>query len=315
MDMRRLSVEGVIFHFVPGGANRFVAGENIVVATRQSALDPKLRAFLRDRLVEVLAAAAQPIEPLDPPTSPVPDLVAVALNKDDPDIVGPFTPLPHLLEDQQADSSPHGLLAIVHARVDANTLIAILKVEQERGISFKTKVDGPDISVEVELEDGLVLTSKTKLFKAGVLFLEDDEVKGYVTDDQTGSMYRGPSSHYWLEGFLGCQYARHVDVLTRGWVRGVEIAARSVKDPAVTDQILQALHTDLVSNKRAIDPETFSTPNDSSHREASLVEVSGWHPGFEEDLCRDPLGYDLDELGPQELAPYIRFDTDSTQRS
>jgi hypothetical protein len=133
-----------------------------------------------------------------------------------------------------------------------------LKVEQERGLSFETHIDGAEVRVEVAIEDGLVLTDKTELFKAAIFYLDDDILSGYVTDDQTGSVYRGPSSEYWLHEFLGCQYTRATDVMTRNWIKGTERLIKSdIKDPAQRDRVLTAMLTELGSNRNAIDPTRF----------------------------------------------------------
>ena len=254
-------MEGAVFHQVPAKNAKSADGGPAapVHSDAESTLDARLEMFLRDRLMRTFKQAMQSVRRDEESQSVTPDLVETALKSAcAPDIVKPFQPLPELLCEVQAHNSPQGLLAIIRGTCGNQRVLVLMKVEQERGLSFETRNVLGVARVEVVVEDGLVLTDKTEIFKAGLFFMEDDELHGYVTDDQSGSVYRGPSSRYWLSDFLGCKWANDVDVVTRNWIKGIQRLIKSdVSDPARKSALTSALHAELSSNRNSITPQTF----------------------------------------------------------
>lgn len=261
VDIGRLKIDGAIFHPVPARDTPGPAGKPAqpVLSTVESKLDATLEFFLRDRLTRTLDEAAQPVVRDEEIATPTPDLVIAALSVGtDADIVKPFHPLASLLLEKQAHNSPRGLLSVIRGSCGETPVLVLVKVEQERGLSFETFTDQGEVRVEVVIEDGLVFTDKTEVFKSALFFLEDGNLRGLVTDEQTGSIYRGPSSVYWLTDFLGCRYAREADVMTRAWIRATERLIKSdLTDPAERDLVLTAMTAELGSNRGAIDPKRF----------------------------------------------------------
>ncbi len=261
MDIGLLEVEGAIFHQVPRRPRGDAASaEAVVVSTHESKLEPRLKQFLRDRILGTFRESGQRVVRDDDAASPVPDLVAAALEEDPPEITERFAPLPALLHEVQAHNSPEGLFAVVRGRCGTDRVVVLLKVEQEKGLSFETATDDEGrVSIEVVIEEGLVLTSNTNVFKAAAFSLDEDRnLDGTVTDEQTGSVYRGPASNYWLTDFLGCKYASSVDVLTRSWVRAMERVIKSdIDDAADKDRAYTAMVAELGSNRQKINPKTF----------------------------------------------------------
>jgi hypothetical protein len=256
----------------------------------ESRLDAGLEFFLRDRLTRTFSEAAQPIRRDEDIVTPTPELVIAALRAGpDADIVKPFHPLPALLMEVQAHNSPRGLLAMIRGSCGSARVLVVVKVEQERGLSFETYVDEGEVRVEVVIEDGLVFTDKTEVFKAALFYIEDEELLGLLTDDQTGSIYRGPSSLYWLTDFLGCRYSREADVLTRSWIKATERLVKSdVTDPADKDTVLSAMLAELASNRTSIDPRRF---------------IDNYVPDEHKDAARDRL---LNEGAPNTRFPKSR---------
>ena len=261
IDLGLLTIDGAVFHQVPTRPKPGDDGEHVepVLSTVESSLDGRLEFFLRDRLIRTLDEAAQPVCVDEDIASPTPGLVQSALGDGAAaDIVGPFHILPALLLEVQAHNSPRGLLAVLRGACGGDRVLVLVKVEQERGLSFETFEEDGQIRVEVVIEDGLVFTDKTEVFKAAMFWLEDGELLGYVTDDQTGSIYRGPSSKYWLNDFLGCRYSVEEDVLTRAWIKGTERLIKSdLRDPVERSNVIAAMAAELASNRRSIDPRRF----------------------------------------------------------
>jgi len=273
IDIGLLKIDGAVFHTVPARDTAGPDGKPVqpLLSTVESTLDPRLEFFLRDRLERTLDEAAQPIARDDEIVTPVPDLVTACLaDGGTADIVKPFHPLPALLLEVQAHNSPRGLLAVIRGECGTTRVLALVKVEQERGLSFDTFTEDGEVRVEVVIEDGLVFTDKTDVFKAALFFMEDGELRGLLTDDQTGTIYRGPSSHYWIADFLGCRYAREADVMTRAWIRATERLVKSdLSDPAEKDAVLSAMTTELKSNRRGIDPKRFVEDHVPEHAQDS----------------------------------------------
>jgi hypothetical protein len=235
-----------------------------VRSTVESTLDSRLELFLRDRLSSALRNAAQPIRRDSDSLSPLPDIVVTALDAaasgTKPDIVVPFHPLADLLLDVQSHVSPRGLLTLVRGHCGKIPVVVIAKVEEERGLSFSTNEKNGQVRVEVEIEDGLVLTNKTGVFKSALLYVDErDQLVGFVTDDQAGSVYDRPTSNYWLADFLGCEHSRDEDVATRYWLKATkQFANVDLKDdPVARSNVLRAMSTELQSNERNIDPQRF----------------------------------------------------------
>jgi hypothetical protein len=261
IDIGLLKIDGAVFHQVPTRQTSEHDGKPAqpVLSTVESTLDGQLEFFLRDRLTRTLNEAAQPITRDDDVVSLTPELVLAALSEgQEADIVKPFHPLPALLLEVQAHNSPKGLLSIIRGSCGATRVLVLVKVEQERGLSFETYNQDGEVRVEVVIEDGLVFTDKTEVFKAALFYIEDDALVGLLTDDQTGSIYKGPSSLYWLTDFLGCRYRREADVMTRAWIKGTERLIKSdLTDPGEKDAVLTAMLAELGSNRTAIDPKRF----------------------------------------------------------
>lgn len=266
IDVGLLSVEGAVFHEVPKKGEVDAAGQQLdpVRSTVEAVLDDRLELFLRDRLSGSLRNAAQPVRRDDDSLSPLPDVVIAALNDGatdrEPDIVHPFHPLADLLLEVQSHVSPRGLLTLVRGRCGSIPVIVIAKVEEERGLSFSTTETDGQIRVEVAIEDGLVLTNKTGVFKSALLYLDESaQLVGLVTDDQAGSAYDRPTSEYWLSDFLGCEHSNDVDVATRYWLKATkQFANIDLKDDAIArSNVLRAMSTELQSNRRNIDPQGF----------------------------------------------------------
>jgi hypothetical protein len=279
IDIALLEITGAVFHQVPTKATSEGKASRPMLSTAESTLESRLELFLRDRLTRTFSRAAQPVVRDEAVASPTPDIVTSALQAGVANIVEPFHPLPALLLDVQAHNSPEGLLAVIRGACGPTPVVVLVKVEQERGMSFETVGSGDDVRVEVVIEEGLVFTDKTDVFKAAIFYLDDGELAGYLTDDQTGSIYHGPASLYWLGGFLGCKYQVGPDVQTRAWIKGIERLVRSdLGDPVDQDRVFSAMLVELQSNERQIDPERFIeryVPEDAHDRALERLRDAG----------------------------------------
>ena len=144
MDIGLLSVEGAVFHHVPGKARRAAgaaAEPEPRLSAGESVLEDRLRAFLCDRIKRTFTESGHPIE-RDPDQSPaVTGLMHEALVDPSHEIVERFRPLPALLLEVQAPIAPQGLFAVVRGRCGTQRVVILMKVEQEQGLSFEIKPD------------------------------------------------------------------------------------------------------------------------------------------------------------------------------
>jgi hypothetical protein len=282
LDVGLLMISAAVFHSVPA-RNTFEQDGSPsvpVLSTAESKLDGQLEFFLRDRLTRTFAQAAQPVREDPDSIAPTPDLVVAALTGQSPaDIVRPFHPLPDLLLDAQAHNSPKGLLAVIRGKCGATPVLVIVKVEQERGLSFETHTENGITRVEVVIEDGLVFTDKTEVFKAAIFYMDGSDLAGFVTDDQSGSIYSGPSSRYWLSDFLGCRFSNDLDVMTRSWIKATKRLIKSdIADAARKSAVLSAMLAELSSNRSNIHPKQFIqnyVPEDLQDQALSRLRAAG----------------------------------------
>jgi len=269
IDLGRLRVEGAVFHQIPRkkplpGTPAPKNGPEVTLSTVESVLDDQLEAFLQSRINESMSGSAQPIVPDEERSQLVPDAVRESLDGGNSDIADRFDAAAHHLLETQHHTSPEGLFAVVRGHAGQTPILALVKVERERGLSFEVVDDRDGVRVEVVFEDGLVLTGKTKVFKAAIFYVSHTDasgthIAGYVTDDQSGSsMYDGPSSLYWIHKFLGCRYSRDADVQTRAFAKAIERTIRTdIKSAAQQSTALSALRAELGSNRKSIDPKKF----------------------------------------------------------
>lgn len=187
MDFSSLDVRAVILHKVPKKKT-----EEPFYSAIASPLNRKLQNYIGQRMTESLNSKAHYEVIFDEETaSPVPTAINEQLT--DSTIGLNFVErsqkiAKHLYEIQNSTNSA-GLVCVVACTIDQRPAVAILKLENERGINtYVDTVDGKE-TLKIESVDNLTLTDGTKVYKAGLFVLEgasDGTVNARVSDPQSG---------------------------------------------------------------------------------------------------------------------------------
>lgn len=250
--------------------NRFVAhqvprlkGEDDERPIRYSVsvpdLPPDTLEFFAGRLKVTLLDSGQNVEIDESLESPqMPAHVESFLASDETDLLEVSMHAAQLLLEAQPATrwEDESILAVMDVTVDGQPGVAIAKLEQEEGVEFEeAKVDGGTTLV-VSINDHLLLTENTRLFKAGVYRMEDGAPVGVVCDIQQGE--RTTLARYFLRDFLGSRHQISPARTTKAFVAVVErYVSEKVADPEQKLQIDAALRAELASARPKIAPSKF----------------------------------------------------------
>ena len=296
LDLGLLKVDGVIFHHIPQRSwdAEEAAASGPILSDKEQSVGSRLEFYLRDQVTKTFLQSSQAVKADPDLTSILPTAIQGLLhaNPGGEGFVDSFIELTKtaagLLFEEQHPNAPSGLMVFLRGSLGARSVLCVAKLEQQSGLSFDVvEVDGVQ-TVTVALEDGLVLTEKTEVFKAAVFALDDstsDELEGLVSDEQSGNLYRAPITDYWLRGFLGCKYANESAVQTRAFIKAVTTAInQDIEDIEVRDKAFDALAVELASNRRTISPKSWIKDHiDSEDQDrvlGRLREAGVWASSF-----------------------------------
>lgn len=256
--------------------------------------------FFRGRLVRTLAHRGQDVEEDTGRT----DLFVPPLMKQHLGGEMDFVPFSQQaarhLYTSQGGSSSIGLLVACELTLAGGPALALMKLEEEQGVIVEDDIVDGRPTLNVTVEEHLLLTDNTRVFKAGVFWMDGPSLKGYVSDEQQGA--RVDIADYFLGEFLGCRLEVKPDLVTRSFYEGVTgfISAR-VADPVKKLNYGQALHTEVASNRKRIDPVQFAADHfDDTDQQPlldSLVDRGVPRAAFRKDTSR---------LGPRPATTRLR---------
>jgi hypothetical protein len=198
----------------------------------------------------------------DPDTeSPVPEQIFNTISDPATFVGGSRIMASHLYE-QQTARNPGGLLTVITGTLRESPCLYVLKVEKEEGVRIaQDNVDG-HIRFSIEHLRELMLTQKTRLFKAGAITLPGDEwstLTGTVSDSQQGAGSNRNVAQFFLR-FLGFKYAEQPTVLTERIYHITTEFINDSDDSAETKARYQvALVSELQSQDDVFVPLTFAT--------------------------------------------------------
>lgn len=289
MVQLEITVRRLIAHQVP----RPIAGDPVPDPQLSEAvpdLPPDTLAFFGRRLIRTLQDRGQPVEvdpQLDSPR--LPGILADVLSAENPDLVEPSQRAARYLLEVQPGSPYERQSLFVTAEVTANgqRSIAVMKLEREEGVHIhEREVNGMRV-LTVEVLEDLMLTDNTRVFKAGLFRLDQDRIKGYVSDDQQGA--RDDPARYFLHRFLGCRLERRAAVVTRDFYNAAEeFISKQVGDSDRKLRYLTALQVEMASNRAQVDPVQFINDHlvgeDRAQFEVHLQSAGVPMAAFEKDL-------------------------------
>lgn len=146
----------------------------------------------------------------------------------------------------QTAQNTGGILLFIPCHVREKYAIAILKVEREEGVRIQRDHNATgQTTFNVQHIKDLMLTKKTKLFKIVLFYLdENNEVIGYLCDQQQGYFQTRAVADFFLKNFLGCKLREEPSITTKKFFDNTEQFINELDLPA---EIRAQIHIHLIS--------------------------------------------------------------------
>lgn len=273
IDSSKIVVNQFVAHRVPR-----LKGEDDKREIRYSAAVPKLPKatleFFAGRLKRTFNDSGQFVEvdeALDAPK--MPGHIETYLTAKMPDLLEISRSAAKLLQEVQG-ASPHeeeSLVTTMDVVIEGQRGIAIAKLEQEQGVEFEEQdVDGGTTLV-VSVNERLLLTDNTRVFKAAAFRREDGDTVGVMCDVQQG--HPTDVAKYFLQSFLGCRHQASPARTTKSFATVVRTyASKNIADDDEKIALDYALQTELASHRTKINPTKWVQVNAPKQHQAPLID-------------------------------------------
>jgi len=260
VNIDSLRIDELVVHSVPQQADEF---ERLILTEAPIALDDELRRYFEVKIQDSLREDGLQIV-ADELASDVVRAGVASVARDRHALVAASRVFAEHLYSAQNRRNPPGLLVAATATVDDDgDVVAILKLERQRGVHFTiAEVDGRNV-VDLEFLRRLTLTDKTRIFKTAVLGVADANdaltLHGSASDDQRGRDQIGIAD-FFLATFLGCKLRTNPAKATKDFVSATQ---RFINDdvPSAERQAryLVSMQARLDDQVLDITPRTFAT--------------------------------------------------------
>ncbi len=258
MNYARFNASEVIIHEVP---QRFVGGpaQQLTLSDRAEPLSGQLRTFFEGKLRGSLARHGFDVEHDPQSPSAVPGLIA-GIVADPEAVVAASQQMAEQLHHVQTGVNPAGLLCVALGTTEGAPSVAVLKVERENGVQVRPQRRGSGRSLTMHFLDDLMITGKTRIFKASIF--EGDTVErlaGRVADDQRGLEHPSEVASFFLSSFLGCRLKTIPSIATKEFFLATEqFIDEQVADPERKADYTVALLAAMKAPSRDIRPRDFA---------------------------------------------------------
>lgn len=272
INVNLIEIDQVIIHDIPERPTRKAIRQDASVDTvpklsdRPSDLTDELRLYFEERLSNSLASDGYPVR-FDPDTtSTIPALVNGYLSETPADFVETSRDMARRLHNVQTNITTAGLFAVISGQSDSTEFIAVMKLEREKGLVIDpVEEEDGQLTFRIVLEDDLVMTNKTKVFKAGLFARPDGSsdggagpIEGVVSDHQTGFRATKAVADFFLRTFLGCELLEQPELSTQRLFHGVEKwINRDVQDPVKKARYEQSLIAEIHSQDTTLSARRF----------------------------------------------------------
>lgn len=259
MNIASLQIHELVVHNVPQRSDEF---EELALTDAPIALDEELRRYFEDKTKGSLKERGLQVVADETAAAVVRDGVA-AIGRSRAALVEASRAFAEHLYELQNRRNPPGLLAVATGSVaDDGEVVAILKLEREKGLHFTiAEVDGRRV-VDLEFLRRLTLTDKTRIFKTAVLRVAevDDPLTlfGSASDDQRSRDEAGVAN-FFLASFLGCRLRTNPAKATKDFVLATQrFINEDVPSPERQATYLVALQARLDDQTMDVTPREFS---------------------------------------------------------
>jgi hypothetical protein len=258
VNYARFNASEVIIHEVP---QRFVGGpaQQLTLSDRAEPLSGQLRTFFEGKLRGSLARHGFDVEHDPQSPSAVPGLIA-GIVADPGALIAASQQMAEQLHHVQTGVNPAGLLCVALGTTEGAPSVAVLKVERENGVQVRPQRRGGSRSLTMHFLDDLMITGKTRIFKASIF--EGDTVErldGRVADDQRGLEHPSEVASFFLSSFLGCRLKTIPSIATKEFFLTTEqFIDEQVADPERKADYTIALLAMMKAPTRDIRPRDFA---------------------------------------------------------
>ena len=260
--LKRLAVDSLIVHDVPKKFSKSYIKENPDIPSEEAILsdvptifDSELIRFFHDKISSTIGSTSAFEVEFD---------IALSENRTQQAITEYFTiggassfPLPEddviritkniakSLHEVQTARNPGGILLFIPCHNQNKYGLAILKVEREDGVRIQrdTTEQGKTTFSAQHIKD-LMLTSKTKLFKIVLFYKDNDNIVGFVCDQQQGVIKNREVANFFLTDFMGCKLKEEPLVSTKKFYEAV---TAYINNSDLTDSEKLDTRTHLIS--------------------------------------------------------------------
>jgi nucleoid associated protein NdpA len=254
----RFNASEVIIHEVP---QRFVGGpaQQLTLSDRPEHLSGQLRTFFEGKLRGSLARHGFDVEHDPKSPSPVPGLIA-GIVADPTQLVPASQRMAEQLHHVQTGVNPAGLLCVALGTTGGAPAAAVLKVEREKGVQVRPQQHGGGRSLTMHFLDDLMITGKTRIFKASIFEGSTvQQLDGRVADDQRGPEHSSEVASFFLSSFLGCRLKAIPSVSTKQFfLITEEFIDEEIDDPERKADYTVALLAMMKAPARDIRPRDFA---------------------------------------------------------
>ena len=265
IDLGPLVVKKVIVHEVPARTTK--DGGSVVYSKVESNLDDELRRYFREKIIQSLNAAGYSVIFLPETSSPVPELLNAYLQGHTNEFVGMSQDIATHLFQTQTGVNSSGLLCLVEVAVNGTQGIAILKLDKDTAIRIQPILHQGAPTYDLEHVKNLILSGKTKVFKAAIFLSQTATthggvLHGTVSDNQRGYAPLAEVADFFLSRFLGCTLAESPAVTTKKYLHSSEnFFSNEVPDPERKTRYETALLAELNNYRVALSPIDFAENN------------------------------------------------------
>jgi len=276
-SLNSLAIDALIVHDIPKKFSQKYTRENpeedaedLILSDTPTVFDLELTRFFHDRITSTIGSSSAFEIVLDPTkfesktqkalkeyfqlgeesSFPLPDAESIRITQE----------IAKSLHDVQTARNPGGMLLFIPCHNRTSNGIAILKVEREEGVRIQrtTNTSGQTTFDAQHIKD-LMLTKKTKLFKIVLFFKSNNEIVGYLCDQQQGKFDNREVANFFLEDFLGCNLKEEPHVSTKKFF---ESTISFINNSDLTDDEKLSLHTHLISeitnNAASVNTQNFA---------------------------------------------------------
>jgi len=263
IDLGRLQIEGLIVHEIPEkqpGSSLY-----LVLSEVESTLTQSHKNFFSQKIAGSLSASAFDVVLDTTSDSPIPNQIFKSLEGSVDNFVDMSIKMAQRLYASQTGVNPSGLLTVVQGKIDKSQVVAVLKLEKDEGVrATPLQLEGKN-TFDLEQIHDLMMTGKTKVFKAGLFWQEGttfDSVRGMISDKQRGSRGNNGVANFFLKSFLGCCLQEAPKITTKNFfVASENFINNEVDDSAKKARYEIALLAMLNNQEDTIKPRQFVEQN------------------------------------------------------